>query len=227
MSLFKRLTSILAPGEEPAPPAPAAVPPAAERPVHSAAVAEALQVLTGELAAIDEKLARVNAIETAVAGLLPMVQFLAKAVDRSDRARDQQMVELRAHLTAETDRLASTLRLDAARSASLEIFSAILPALDEIDDVLRAYGDRAEAGTGIAALQALRRRLRDTFERLGIRELGGIERGVPFDPTLHEGVPCGDDVAAGVPSGGIVDVTRVGYRHGDQLIRAARVLVAP
>jgi molecular chaperone GrpE (heat shock protein) len=221
MSILKRLSSILGTGDsESTPAAPA------ERGVPIAAVAEALQVIGTELAAIDGQVARVSAIESAVAGLVPMVQFLAKSVERSERARDQQMVELRAHLTTETDRLASTLRLDAARSGAIELFTAILPALDEMDGVLRGYAERTDAA-GIAVLQSLRRRFRETFDRLGIREIDGIARGVPFDPTLHEGVPCGEGEAAGVVSGGVVDVTRAGYRHGDQLIRAARVLVAP
>ena len=223
MSLMRRLSAMLG-GGEPGDGAPA---PDSAAPVPRAQVAEALALLAAELHALDERAAALARIETAVAGLVPMVQFMAKANERSDRARAEQHTELRAHLTAETDRLASSLRLDAARAAALELFTQLLPAIDEIDDVLRAHGERADA-PGLAALGSLRRRLRDTFDRLGIRELGAIERGAPFDPAIHEGVPCVDDgAAAGVPSGGVVALTRAGYRLGDHLIRAARVTVAP
>jgi len=236
MSLMKRLTSILggreaADGAEPqAEPAASATPTAAtaEPGISRGQLVSAIELLATEINAMQERLQSLTAIESAVAGLVPMLQFSAKAAERSDRARDQQIVDLRAHFTAETDRLAKGLRQDTTKSAALDLFSELLPALDEMDDILRAHAERAETMPGFGALGLLRRRLRDTFDRLGITELSTVERGSAFDPELYEGVPCADNSAvAGIPSGNVVEVIRAGYRQGDQLIRAARVTVAP
>jgi molecular chaperone GrpE len=177
-------------------------------------VAEALTALSSWLQSVDARLANIT----------PMLQFMAKAAERSDRARDQQMLELRAHLTSETDRLAAGLRADTARRAAVDVLEVLLPALDEFDDVLRVHGGRTDL-PGIGAMAIVRHRLRDAFARLGIEESATVARGTPFDPELHDPVP--GQAAADLPPSSVIALVRVGYRAGNRLIRAPRVTVTP
>lgn len=172
-----------------------------------------LRALLGWAQSIDERLG----------GLTPMLQFMAKAAERSDRTRDQQQLELRAHLTSETDRLVASLRIDAARQAAIDLLEALIPAVDEIDEVLRVYGGRSDV-PGIGALSVVRRRLRDGLARLGIDEVGAIARGTPFDPALHDPLP---GEASDLPPASVIEQVRAGYRVGDHLLRAPRVTVTP
>lgn len=156
--------------------------------------------------------------------LMSMMQFMAKALEKSERNREQSILDLRAHFTAETDRLTHALTAQVRHDATLALFRDLLPALDEIDEVLRL--SRPDA-VGAGALAAVRRRLRDTFGRMGIVEITGIERGTPFDPELHDAVPCADDEVGDLPSSAVVAVARAGYRAGEHLIRAPRVTITP
>lgn len=151
--------------------------------------------------------------------VIPMLQFMAKAQERA-------FLDLRAHLTAETDRLAAGLKADAARDAALALLKDVLPAIDEIDEVLRALGSRMDAA-GSSALGSVRRRLRDSFERMGISEIR-VERGTPFDPAIHEGIPSTDGEAiADLPPQSVVAIHRAGFRAGDRLVRAPIVTITP
>ena len=161
----------------------------------------------------------------AVQRLVSMVQFLAKNAERSDRARDQAFLDLRAHLTSETERLGVSLRGDVARAAGLDVFATLLPTLDEIDEVLSVQAARAEPVPGMRALAALRRRLVEAFGRLGIQEIPVTPGTTAFDPAEHEAEASGE-ATPGVAPGTVLAVRRAGYRSGDQLIRASLVTIA-
>jgi molecular chaperone GrpE (heat shock protein) len=161
-------------------------------------------------------------IEAAVQPLVGMLQATAKSGARSDQDRKQQLLELRAHITGETDRLAETLRAQITREAAVEVWRALVPAIDEIDHVLREAPAR-----GLESLRLVRRKLRDAMSRLEIEEISVEERITQFDPELHEGKPHdgdGDD-AAGLAAGTVVRLERTGYAAGDRVLRCAQVTV--
>jgi len=76
--------------------------------------------------------------------------------------------------------------------------------------------------TGIADGQAMiLRRLDETLARHGVRPIATI--GQPFDPaTMHA---TATQAQPDRPPGEVIDETRAGYLHHDQLLRAAEVVV--
>jgi molecular chaperone GrpE len=153
-----------------------------------------------------------------------MLQATAKAAARSDQERKQQFLDLRAHITGETDRLAEALREEMTRESAIELWKAIVPALDEIDHVLReeALGETR----GAPSVRMVRRKLRDALSRIGIEEIA-VEDGVTeFDPHVHEGTPHdGDQGGEKLAAGTVARVERAGYTLGDRVLRCARVAV--
>jgi molecular chaperone GrpE (heat shock protein) len=200
-----------APKQEAAPPKERAAEPRVDQ------LAELLHVLDERLAAIDDSGARV---EKAIGQLAPMLQFTAKTIEKSDRAREQSFLDLRAHLTSEIDRLGASLRLDASKQASLDVFKAILPSLDDIDHVV---AESEKDAKGVQSLVMVQKKVKDAFAKLGITEIAIEDGKTSFDPALHDGEP---GEANGLPKGTIVQTTRAGYRVGEVLIRSARVVVS-
>jgi molecular chaperone GrpE len=218
---FQELLGIAEKGDKKDAPASPSPVPAAERPLY----AQVFEAILGELHEIHARLELAPRIEQAVGGITPMVQFVAKALEKSVKQREQQFLELRAHLTGEIDKLASSLRVDTARAASLEVFKALLPVLDDLDQVLRASkGDEK----GIKSLAMLQRRLKDGFARFGIAEIPVEEGKTHLDPELHEARPWDGDPAraAGLEPGTIVELAVTGWRQDGKLIRPAKVLVS-
>ena len=157
--------------------------------------------------------------------LTGMLQAMAKSEARWDQERKQQTLDLRAHLTTETDRLIASMRDDVARETSIEVFKAILPALDEVDHVLQEN----EVGSEVRAesIRILRRRLRDALSRLGSEETPIAKRETAFDAELHEGRPYEGDpeAVAGLAPRVVVDVERNGWTGFGKVLRHALVTV--
>ena len=220
--MIKRLFGRSEPEREPAAEKGTRQEPAAPDQAPAMAQDEAVQRLM-------EQLAGIGRIEAAVASLLPMLQFTAKGLERSDRNREQQLLELRGHFTDEVDRLGASLRLEASKQAALDVFKAVLPALDDIDVVLRQDGGSpsTSGGRSVEAMRMVRDKIAGAFARLGIEAIA-IEPGTTrFDAEVHQGEPYGGpaDVVAGVAPDTIVEVRSTGYRTDELLIRPAKVVV--
>jgi len=174
---------------------------------------------------VDRTAAGFSQVLEGVQTLTGMLQAVAKSASRADQERKQQFLELRAHLTTETDRLIGSMRDEVTREASVEVFRTLLPALDEVDHVLR----ESEAGAEVRAesIRILRRRLRDALSRLGIEETPITRRETTFDAEAHEGRPYeGDPEAiAGLAAHVVVDVERNGWTGFGKVLRHALVIV--
>ena len=99
-----------------------------------------------------------------------------------------------------------------AKSALAE---KLLPVLDNFERAI-AHG---EGGEGVALVF---RELKTALESEGLEEIPA--EGEIFDPNVHEAVMSVDDAAVSEPR--VKEVYRRGYRFGDQLLRAAMVVVA-
>jgi len=128
---------------------------------------------------------------------------------RSDMLRAQaELVNFRTRV--ERDRLANR------ESVIAEVIRSLLPAIDDLSRAEK-HGDLEGSPLALVA-----NKLRATFERYGVREVG--ESGEPFDPSLHEAViqiPSAD-----VTVNTVADVLETGYALGERLIRAAKVTVS-
>lgn len=96
-----------------------------------------------------------------------------------------------------------------------DVLTTLLPALDDIDRI-RAHSELDDSFNAVAA------KIDKAFAKFGVEKFG--EPGEEFDPTKHEAVlhkPAPEATKETVDT-----VVEAGYRVGDRVIRAARVVVA-
>lgn len=97
----------------------------------------------------------------------------------------------------------------------IDVLTALLPALDDIDRI-REHSDLDES------FQAVASKIDKAFEKFGVEKFG--KKGETFDPTKHEAILHKPDPDA--KSETVDTVVEAGYRIGDRVIRAARVVVS-
>ena len=111
-------------------------------------------------------------------------------------------------------------RVQHRASAAREVVVTVLPVLDNLERAVGAITQRdADLGNGV---EMVRGQLASVLSAHGLTELEAV--GSPFDPTQHEAiasVPSPDH-----PEGTVIEVVEKGYRAGDDLVRAAKVVVA-
>ena len=98
----------------------------------------------------------------------------------------------------------------------IDVLTALLPALDDIDRI-REHSEMDDSFKAVAA------KIDKAFEKFGVEKFG--EKGEEFDPTKHEAILHKPDAEAEKET--VDTVVEAGYRIGDRVIRAARVVVAP
>ena len=152
---------------------------------------------------------------------------------RAERERDEYL-DLAQRTRADFDnyrrRVAGETEAAVARGRS-EMAEGVIACLDNIERVLTAEGlsptTALEGGLpedSSIALQGVVVAYRDLTAALGRVGIEGFDpAGEQFDPNLHEAIQAveGD----GIETGAVVEVLQRGYRNGDQVIRAARVVV--
>lgn len=102
-----------------------------------------------------------------------------------------------------------------AARAKARLMEQMLPVLDAFDQAL-------EHEDSSGGMELIAKQLRTTLEAEGLEEIPA--EGVPFDPHVHEAVDSRED--GDVDQVVAKSVYRRGYRVGDQVLRAAMVVVA-
>ena len=97
----------------------------------------------------------------------------------------------------------------------IDVLTALLPALDDIDRI-REHREMD------ASFKAVSAKIDKAFEKFGVEKFG--EKGEDFDPTKHDAILHKPDPQAEKET--VDTVVEAGYRIGDRVIRAARVVVA-
>ncbi|WP_270545900.1 nucleotide exchange factor GrpE [Bifidobacterium pseudocatenulatum] len=97
----------------------------------------------------------------------------------------------------------------------IDVLTALLPALDDIDRI-REHSEMDESFKAVSA------KIDKAFEKFGVEKFG--EKGEDFDPTKHDAILHKPDPQAEKEA--VDTVVEAGYRIGDRVIRAARVVVA-
>ena len=97
----------------------------------------------------------------------------------------------------------------------IDVLTALLPALDDIDRI-REHSEMDDSFKAVAA------KIDKAFEKFGVEKFG--VKGEDFDPTKHEAILHKPDPEAEKET--VDTVVEAGYRIGDRVIRAARVVVA-
>ncbi len=104
------------------------------------------------------------------------------------------------------------------------VLRSVLPVLDQLDMALQQDAEQVASDQILAGVQLVR----DEFDKVLAEQ--GVDRiepsiGDEFDPTRHEAMLKQE--ADGVESGHITSLLQVGYCKRDQILRAAKVAVAP
>lgn len=97
----------------------------------------------------------------------------------------------------------------------VDVLTALLPALDDIDRI-REHSEMDDS------FKAVANKIDKAFEKFGVEKFG--EKGEDFDPTKHDAILHKPDPNAEKET--VDTVVESGYRIGDRVIRAARVVVA-
>ena len=164
---------------------------------------------------------------------------LDQLLDNTKRERDEYL-ELAQRARADFENYRKRAGAEAQQAESrgrAAIAKDLVPALDNLERALLAAGidpwaDKAADGEPqseeVSARDALARgvelvyrELRDALARSGVEAFDPT--GEAFDPNVHEAVASrpGDEAA-----GTVAETVDKGYRLGDQVLRAARVIVA-
>ena len=141
--------------------------------------------------------------------LTPLGKAKAEAAEYLEALQRERaaFVNFRNRLSKEQDRY--------REHGVVDVLTALLPALDDIDRI-RANSQMDDSFKAVAA------KIDKTFEKFGVEKFG--EAGEDFDPTHHEGILRKPDADASHET--VDTVVEAGYKIGDRVIRAARVVVA-
>lgn len=128
---------------------------------------------------------------------------------------------------AELDNVRKRARRDAGLAETrgiLRLARELLPSIDNLDRALAAAESQPENADHhlTDGIRLVHSEMLAALERVGI--VPDSPRGEPFDPHRHEAVA--QQPADGVVAGTVIDVYQPGYRLGEDVVRAAKVVVA-
>ena len=103
--------------------------------------------------------------------------------------------------------------------ANERLIAELLPVLDDLERALAAAEEHQEAQLE-EGVRLVHRSLAALLERNGV---SAIDTGGKFDPHVHEALLSQPSEAE---EGSVLDVVQKGYKLGDRIVRAARVVVA-
>lgn len=118
-------------------------------------------------------------------------------------------------------RAARDLRAAEARGVA-RLARELLPALDNLGRALVAADGEASDEHLSAGVRLVQAELVGALARVGIEPFS--PRGERFDPQEHEAIT--QQSVEGAEPGTVADVYQQGYRHGELVLRPARVVVA-
>jgi molecular chaperone GrpE len=146
----------------------------------------------------------------------------APAVEAEPDYKDQWMRSV-----AELDNVRKRARRDAAQSEQrgvARLARELLPALDNLDRAIKAAEAHPESSDPelIGGIELVQQELLAAFSRAGITRDTAL--GEAFNPHQHEAVA--QQPAEGQAAGTVIEVYEHGYLLGDEVLRAAKVVVA-
>jgi len=161
--------------------------------------------------------------EDAGAGNDPTAELLARIEQLAAEAEESRQRYLRAVADLENFRKRAVREKEEARKYATSAFvEELLPVLDHfVIGLDHARKDEANKAF-VEGFEMVLNQLRNVFAQNGIQELNPV--GGAFDPNLHESVA--HVPSDSVPDGHVIEVTRVGYRLNDRLLRPATVVVS-
>ncbi len=109
---------------------------------------------------------------------------------------------------------------EVAQYGSVELIRDLIGVLDNFDLGLRAL---EKAGPVEKGVYLIRSQIEDILKKRGLEKVA-VRAGDPFDPAVAEAMTEVESVEH--PPGTVVEEIEPGYRLGDKILRAARVIVS-
>lgn len=129
------------------------------------------------------------------------------------------------YLQAEYQNYRKRVVKDIADARSYAVSATLTPFLS-VFDYLTMAGVAAEQSDNLESIrQGLKMIMGEffkAFDELGVKKMESV--GQKFDPNLHDAVA--NEPSESVPEGVIIREWTGGFKHGDKLLRAARVVVS-
>ena len=145
---------------------------------------------------------------------------LAESQAEAARLRDQLL-----RTAADFDNFRKRARRDQddeRRRGREGILKDLLPVFDNLERAV-SHAEGAQDAKAVAdGLRMVLKQFVDTLDRTGIKRIPAV--GLPFDPTRHEAIQHLE--SAQYPAGVVLAEVQPGYMIGDQLVRAALVVVS-
>lgn len=114
-------------------------------------------------------------------------------------------------------------RVDIIKTASEDVFKAILPVIDDLDRAIKANEKADDIAAIKEGIQLIYHKFKNTTHQKGLTPFESI--GETFNPDLMEAithVPAANDEQKGK----VIDEVEKGYKLGDKVIRFAKVVIA-
>jgi molecular chaperone GrpE len=157
-------------------------------------------------------------VEAEATPVAPEPDPLAEALAERDAAKEQLL-----RVAAEFDNYRKRTAREAVQlrqTAAANLLRDLLPVLDNLERALEHTADKSD---GLAqGVDMILKQLKDLLSGAGAEPIGAV--GQPFDPQVHEAL-AHQPSDAHPPDTVVLEYQR-GYRLGDQVLRAAKVVVS-
>jgi molecular chaperone GrpE len=148
-----------------------------------------------------------------------VIKQLQAELDEAIEARKRALADFRNY-----QRRAGESEQVALRSGSARVVKAILPAMDHFDLALMQNAKSMTVEQLMDAVKIVRDEFNKAIAAQGVERIEP-QRGEPFDPHRHEAVMR--QPMEGIEPNCVVNTMQAGYAMGDQVLRPAKVSVAP
>lgn len=150
---------------------------------------------------------------------------------QSDEAADQPPAELddykdkylraKAELQNVTRRVRNE-QAETVRFANVSLVRALLVVLDDLDRIIESDHHVDDVATVLDGLKLVQQNFQKVLGEISVEPIDTAD--VPFDPVVHEAMM--QQPSQEHPAGTVLRVVQKGYRLGDRVIRAAKVIVS-
>lgn len=111
---------------------------------------------------------------------------------------------------------------DAQKRGQSQVLKDLLPVFDNLERAGQHADTATDAKAVAEGIRIVLKQFETTLERMAIKRIPTV--GLPFDPALHEAIQHVE--SADQPAGVVLHEVQAGYSLGDQLLRAAMVVVS-
>jgi len=111
---------------------------------------------------------------------------------------------------------------EAKRGGQQQVLKDLLPVFDNLERAAQHADSANDAKTVADGVRMVLKQFDTTLDRMGIKRIPTV--GLPFDPAVHEAIQHVE--SADHPAGVILHEVQGGYMMGNQLVRAAMVVVS-